>query len=72
MGALVKVVGRVTKSYMEINTVSVDNWTFKCFYKVSTSLLIFSSVIVSARQFFGVPITCDGGLVRRIYCQLSP
>ena len=55
---------------------SIDNWTFKLFYKVSqtleiydgspfpftqytSSLLLASSFLVTANQFFGDPIQCD-------------
>ena len=39
--------------------VSIDNFTFKLFYKWSVSLLIASSVTVFSGQFFGDPIHCD-------------
>lgn len=38
---------------------SIDNWTFRLFYKCSTALLILGSFIVSSNQFFGEPIQCD-------------
>ena len=63
MAALVGVVSKVTKSYFDVNSISVDNWTFKCFYKVTTVACVFCSVLVTARQFFGAPITCDAGSV---------
>jgi hypothetical protein len=63
MASLVGVVSKVTKSYFDVNKISVDNWTFKCFYKASTTVFVFSSVLVTARQFFGAPITCDAGSV---------
>ena len=44
---------------------SVDNWTFKCFYRVTTAVMISCSVLVTARQFFGAPIACDAGAVRK-------
>ena len=42
------------------------SWTFSVFSKVTASLLILSSVIVTARQFFGQPITCDPGAKVRL------
>ena len=44
---------------------SIDNWTFRLFYRYSSALLILGSFIVSSNQFFGEPIQCD--LVNYIY-----
>lgn len=63
MASLVGIVTKTTKNFLDVNSISVDNWTFKLFYKVSTTLVIFSSVMTTARQFFGSPITCDAGSV---------
>ena len=49
--------------------VSVDNFTFKLFYKWSVSLFIASSVTVISGQFFGDPIHCD--IVRLLTVSLS-
>ena len=38
---------------------SIDNWTFRLFYRYSTGLLILGSFLVSSNQFFGEPIQCD-------------
>jgi len=59
--ALTKSLGGLSKGYFEINTVSIDNWVFKLFYKVTTTILVFSSILVTSRQFFGEPIQCDAG-----------
>jgi len=64
MAELVGAVTKVTSSFLEINSISIDNWGFKLFYKWSTSLFVFCSVIVTARQFFGEPIQCDAGAAR--------
>jgi len=61
MAELVGAVTKVTAGFLEINSISIDNWGFKLFYKWSTSLLVFCSVLVTARQFFGNPIQCDAG-----------
>lgn len=61
MAEIIGAVTGVTKSFLEINKISIDNWGFKLFYKWSTTLLVFCSVIVTARQFFGDPIKCDAG-----------
>jgi preprotein translocase subunit YajC len=42
ISGLVGAVSTVTKSFFEINTVSIDNWTFKLHYKWSATLLIVS------------------------------
>ena len=46
-----------------IDQVSIDNWGFKLFYKCTTVFLILSSVLTTAKQFFGSPIQCDAGSV---------
>ena len=60
---LVGIVNKATKVIFDINTISVDNWAFKLFYKVTTLLFVFCSVVVTSRQFFGSPINCDAGTV---------
>eukprot|EP00092_Neocalanus_flemingeri_P002461 GFUD01002633.1.p1 GENE.GFUD01002633.1~~GFUD01002633.1.p1 ORF type:complete len:421 (-),score=78.51 GFUD01002633.1:86-1348(-) len=63
-----------TKFFFEVNAVSIDNWSFKCFYKVTTSILLACSVISTSKQFFGDPIQCDirgGGVDKGVlnsYC----
>ena len=64
MASLMGVIPKAAKSFMEAATISVDNWTFKCFYRISTTVLIACSVAATARQFFGSPIICDAGKVR--------
>ena len=43
----------------------IDSWTFILFNKVTAGLFVLGSVMVSGRQFFGEPIRCDAGAVRR-------
>ncbi len=43
--------------------------TFKYFYKATTTLMVFCSVAVTARQFFGGPIVCDSGSVSHRFFQ---
>ncbi|XP_023322025.1 innexin inx2 isoform X1 [Eurytemora carolleeae] len=64
MAELVGAVTKVTTGFLEVNAISIDNWGFKLFYKWTTSLLVFCSVLVTARQFFGSPIQCDAGAAR--------
>jgi len=61
MADLLGAVTKVTSNFLEINQVSIDNWGFKLFYKCTTVLLILSSVLTTAKQFFGSPIQCDAG-----------
>ena len=55
--------GKATKLLLEVNTISVDNWAFKMYYKVTTLLIVLCTVLVTSRQFFGSPIQCDAGTV---------
>ena len=48
-----------TEAILGIGEVSIDNFTFKLFYKWSVSLFIASSVTVCSSQFFGDPIACE-------------
>ena len=64
MASMLGVVTKVTSSMFDTSC-SVDNWTFKCFYRVTTAVMVGCSVLVTARQFFGAPIACDAGSVRR-------
>jgi len=61
MADLIGTITKVTNSFLEINQISIDNWSFKLFYKATTSILIASSVLVVSTQFFGSPIQCDAG-----------
>lgn len=64
MADIIRLVTRASNSFLDINSVAVDNWTFKLFYKFSVILLISCSVLVASKQFFGGPITCDAGMVK--------
>ena len=71
MANLISLVTKTTSAFLEVNTVSIDNWAFKSYYKVTTTLLVFCSIIVTSRQFFGAPIVCDAGSVsRRVFVNL--
>jgi len=61
MADILGLVSKASKSYVESNTISVDNWTFKFFYKATVLLVVLCSVLVTSRQFFGSPISCDVG-----------
>ena len=48
-----------TKYFLEVNQVTIDNPTFKLFYKATTTLLLACSLVTSSKQFFGDPINCE-------------
>ena len=55
----------------QVNQISIDNWTFKLFYKATTTILLACSLLSGTKQFFGEPINCD--VVRRSqieYCSV--
>ena len=43
----------------QVNQISIDNWTFKLFYKATTTILLACSLLSGTKQFFGEPINCD-------------
>jgi len=59
MAATVGIIKSATEAVLGIGGISIDNFTFKLFYKWSVSLSIASSVTVISGQFFGDPIHCD-------------
>ena len=71
MADLIGAVTKVTSNFLEINQVSIDNWGFKLFYKGTTVFLILSSVLTTAKQFFGSPIQCDAGSAKVLTNQKS-
>ena len=48
-----------TKYFLEVNQITIDNATFKLFYKATTTLLIACSLVTCSKQFFGDPINCE-------------
>jgi hypothetical protein len=68
---LVGLVSKATKVFLDVNTISVDNWTFKLYYKASLILVIICSVLVTSRQMFGAPIVCDAGAVSSILSEFT-
>eukprot|EP00095_Tigriopus_kingsejongensis_P003608 maker-scaffold49_size462716-snap-gene-0.5 protein:Tk03608 transcript:maker-scaffold49_size462716-snap-gene-0.5-mRNA-1 annotation:"innexin inx2" len=59
MADLLGAANSATKFFLEVNQISIDNWTFKLFYKATTTLLVALSIICSSKQFFGDPINCE-------------
>jgi hypothetical protein len=41
------------------SSISIDNFSFKCHYQVSSVILVLLSVVLTSRQTFGSPIHCD-------------
>ena len=56
-------VNKATKTVLDINQVSIDNWAFKVYYKVAVLIIVLSSLMVTSSQLFGGPIKCDAGAV---------
>ena len=59
MATEIEGIKEVTEAILGIGEVSIDNFTFKLFYKWSVSFFISGSVLVQASQFFGDPIACE-------------
>ena len=49
MAELLGAFGKALSSFLELKQVSIDNWCFKLFYKITTSILILSSVLTTAK-----------------------
>ena len=54
---------KATNLFFEVDHVSIDNATFKLFYKATTSVLLAFAFLTSSKQFFGDPIVCEVVLV---------
>ena len=59
MATTVGLIKGATEAVLGIGEISIDNFTFKLFYKWSVSLFIAGSVAVCSSQFFGDPIACE-------------
>ena len=60
---LIGLVSKATRHFFDAGTISVDNWTFKMYYKLTIVVVIVMTTMVTSRQFFGHPIYCDAGAV---------
>jgi len=49
---------------VEPDKVSIDNWVFKLYYRVTPMIIGICTVLVCTSQFFGEPISCDAGQAR--------
>ena len=45
--------------FLKPEDISIDNWIFKLHYRVSVALMLGSSAIGVAKQYFGDPINCQ-------------
>jgi len=61
------IAGTVIKTLAELiepSGKSIDTWSFKVSYKATPALLIVCAILVSQRQYYGEPISCDAGAAR--------
>ena len=42
--------GKAISIFLELKQVSIDNWCFKLFYKITTSLLLICSVLTTFKS----------------------
>jgi hypothetical protein len=47
------------KTYLKSDELTIDNVVFKLHYRLTVALLIGSSMIRVAKQYFGDPINCQ-------------
>ena len=50
---------RSAKTILKIDDLTIDNIVFKLHYRVTVAILIGSSLIGVAKQYFGDPINCQ-------------
>jgi hypothetical protein len=51
-------VPKVFKVAKNLNKIDIDNFALKIQYKVTTTVLIIATLIITAQQFIGQPIDC--------------
>ena len=58
-------IGLIRKAlwFTEEDSLTIDSKVFQLYNKVTIIVFIASSVLVTTRQFFGHPISCDAGYV---------
>lgn len=47
------------KMFMEMNNLTIDNMSFKMFYRGTTAVLVVASFLATSKQVFGDPISCE-------------
>ena len=53
---------RSAKGILKTDDLTIDNVVFKLHYRVTVAILIGSSLIGVAKQYFGDPINCQVGI----------
>ena len=56
MGDVLEAVSSAAKTFLEMNNLTIDNATFKLFYRGTTVVLFASAFFSTAQQLFGEPI----------------
>ena len=56
MGDVLEAVSGAAKNFLEMNNLTIDNATFKLFYRGTTVVLFASAFFSTAQQLFGEPI----------------
>ena len=59
MGEVLEAVSGAAKTFLEMNNLTIDNATFKLFYRGTTVVLFASAFFSTAQQLFGEPISCE-------------
>lgn len=59
MGDVLEAVSGAAKMFLEMNNLTIDNATFKLFYRGTTVVLFASAFFSTAQQLFGEPISCE-------------
>ena len=60
------------KGILKTDDLTIDNVVFKLHYRVTVALLIGSSLVGVAKQYFGDPINCQVGILLFNRCSLCP
>ena len=59
MAELLGTATTATKSLLGFNEITIDNLTFRLFYKATTTLLMVFAAVSASKQFWGDPIACE-------------
>ena len=59
MAEVLEAASGAAKLFLEFSKITIDNLTFKLFYRGTTTFLVTASVMASCKQVFGDPISCD-------------
>ena len=59
MAEVLEAASGAAKLFLEFSKITIDNLTFKLFYRGTTTFLVTASVMASCKQVFGDPISCE-------------